>query len=110
MFVVALLLAQSTAPAPAPAVVEPTPEEITIAAQRLKRFRAIMRKDKATGQMRCVVKRASGDPALDKGVCEAMLACAPKIQREADIQPCMAPAIAALLPGHKWVGRRTRGL
>ncbi|MBN2971606.1 hypothetical protein JW805_06205 [Roseomonas aeriglobus] len=108
MFVVALLLAQSTAPTST--VVEPAPEEITIAAQRLKRFRAIMRKDKATGQMRCIVKRASGDPALDKGVCEAMLACAPKIQREADIQPCMAPAIAALLPGHKWVGRRTRGL
>lgn len=108
MFVVALLLAQSTAPAPS--VVEPAPEEITIAAQRLKRFRAIMRKDKATGQMRCVVKRESGDPALDKGVCEAMLACAPTIQREADIQPCMAPAIAALLPGHKWVGRRTRRL
>ncbi len=108
MIFAALLIVQATAPAPA--VTEPTPEEITVAAERLKRFRAIMRKDRKSGEMRCVIKRQSGDPTLDKGICDAMLACAPKIENEADIQPCMAPAIAALLPGHKWVGRRSRGL
>ncbi|MFD1788993.1 hypothetical protein ACFSC3_15615 [Sphingomonas floccifaciens] len=104
----ALLLAQTAAPPPS--VAEPTPEEVTVVAQRLKRFRAIMRKDKKTGVTQCVIKRQSGDPALDKGICDAMLACAPKIAKESDIRPCMAPAISALLPKAKWVGRRKRGL
>lgn len=105
MLLIALLLTQVTPP-----VAEPTPEEVTVAAQRLQRFRAVTRKDRKTGETRCVIKRQSGDPALDQGICDAMLACAPKVTQEADIQPCMAPAIAALLPGHKWIGRRARGL
>ncbi|WP_294291556.1 hypothetical protein [uncultured Sphingomonas sp.] len=108
MILVALLIVQTTAPAPA--VTDPAPEEITVAAERLKRFRAIMRKDRKSGEMRCLIKRQSGDAALDKGICDAMLACAPKIEKDADIQPCMAPAISALLPRHKWIGRRSRGL
>ncbi len=108
MLVLAMLIAQASPP-PAP-VAEPVPDEVTVTAQRLKRFRAILRKDKATGQMRCHVRRASGDPALDQGVCDAMLACAPKITRESDIRPCMEPAMQQLIPKHTWTGRRTRRL
>lgn len=100
----ALLIAQTSAPAPP--VAEPTPEEVTVLAQRLKRFRAVMRKDKITGATRCVVKRESGDPALDKGVCDAMIACAPQISKESDIRPCMEPAMTRLVPKLTWVGKK----
>lgn len=106
MILATLLLAvQIAAP---PAADPPSEDEVVVAAQRLKRFRAITKKDRKTGDTICVIRRESGDPALDRGICDAMLACAPKIKRASDIQPCMAPAMQALLPTHKWTGGRAR--
>ncbi|MES2338729.1 MAG: hypothetical protein V4537_11575 [Pseudomonadota bacterium] len=88
--------------------VEPPPDDIVVATKRLSRLRVVMRKDRATGEMRCVFKRRSGDAALDQGVCDAMVVCTPKVKREADIRPCMEPAIRALLPKAEWTARRAR--
>lgn len=105
IFLASLLLAQSTT-APPPS--GPDADEVTVLAQRLKRFRAVTRKDRKTGATICVVERESGDPALDKGVCDALLACARKITRESEIQPCMEPAMKALVPKLTWIGKRAR--
>ncbi len=104
MLLAAMLLSVQTAAEPPLSGAD----DIVVATERLKRFRAVMRKDRRTGEMRCIVKRRSGDPSLDAGICDAMLACSARITTERDIQPCMAPAMQALLPKSQWTGRKAR--
>ncbi len=65
--------------------------------ERLKRLRMTAKPDRRTGITRCVYKRRSGDPALDAAVCDAVLACAPKVSTVKDMQACIAPTMNRLV-------------
>ncbi|HXH16256.1 MAG TPA: hypothetical protein VNJ10_09010 [Sphingomonas sp.] len=65
--------------------------------ERLKRLRMTTKLDRATGITRCIFKRRSGDPALDAAVCNAVLACVPKVKTIQEMRACVAPAMDALV-------------
>ncbi len=71
--------------------------------ERLKRLRMTAKPDPRTGITRCVYKRRSGDPALDAAVCDAVLACVPKVSTVKDMQACIAPTMNSLVgKGMPW--------
>lgn len=65
--------------------------------ERLKRLRMTTKLDRATGLTRCIFKRRSGDPALDVAVCNAILACVPRVKTMEEMRGCVAPAMDALV-------------
>jgi hypothetical protein len=71
-------------------------EQIVITGQRMKRLRVETKTDRKTGVQRCVVKRTSGDPALDGAMCEAVLACAKTARKSAEMEGCMRPRMEAM--------------
>ena len=65
--------------------------------ERLKRLSMVTKLDGRTGVTRCIFKRSSGDPALDATVCNATLACLPKVKTVAALRECIAPTMDALV-------------
>lgn len=77
-----------------------TPEEIVVTGQRmerLKRLRMTTKLDRRTGATHCVFKRRSGDRALDDAVCNAVLACVPKVKTLEEMRVCIAPTMGGLV-------------
>lgn len=75
-------------------------EDIVVTAQRVKRMKRLQMTtelDRATGTTRCIFKRRSGDPALDAAVCNAVLACVPKVKTVEEMRGCVAPTMNALV-------------
>jgi hypothetical protein len=94
MILLTVLLAAQAAPPPA------GPDDIVVTGrrmERLKRLRLTTKLDRATGVTRCIFKRRSGDPALDAAVCDAVLACVPKVKAVAEMRSCIAPTMDALV-------------
>lgn len=85
----------------------PTPpdegDDILVIGERLKHLRAITKSDRKTGVRRCIVKKSSGDRALDSSVCDALLSCAKVARVKAEMEACLAPRMAGL------VGPRSNG-
>jgi hypothetical protein len=105
----AILFALQSAP---PVVAE---DEIVVTArriERLKRLSVSIRHDKKADAYRCIIKRRSGDPSLDGVVCDAALACTPKVRSREEARACMAPTMDALVArGTQWravAGVKTR--
>ena len=71
-------------------------QDIVVTGQRLKRIRLKTKTDRKTGLQRCVVKRTSGDPGLDQGVCDVVLACAKTASKAAEMEACVAPRLAEM--------------
>ncbi|WP_052134865.1 hypothetical protein [Sphingomonas sp. 37zxx] len=90
MILLAMLCLMQTSPPPA------APDDIIVTgqrAERLKRLRMTTKLDRKTGTTHCVYKRRSGDPALDDAVCNAVLACVPKVRTIEEMQACIAPTM-----------------
>lgn len=101
MMLFALLVVAQVASPPA------VQDEIVVTArrmERLKRLRMTTKLDRMTGVTRCIFKRRSGDAALDDAVCEAVLACVPKVRAVQEMRACIAPTmdsmVAAGTPSH----------
>ncbi len=78
--------------------------------ERLKRLRMTARPDRRTGITRCFYKRRSGDPALDAAVCDAVLACVPKVSTVNDMRACVAPTMNRLVDkGVAWRANPIKG-
>jgi hypothetical protein len=71
-------------------------QEIVVTAERLKRIRVNIKRDRKTGIQRCVVRRTSGDPALDAAFCAAVLPCAKTASRSAEMEACLLPRLAEI--------------
>lgn len=79
------------------AAVEPsTSEDIVVIGERLRRIRVAAKSDGKTGIRRCIVKRASGDPSLDRDFCDAVLICAESARKVADMRACIGPRVAEI--------------
>lgn len=89
--VLAMLQATPSPEAPDPIVV--TGHRI----EQLKRLRMRTKIDRRSGATRCIFKRRSGDPALDAAVCNAVLACVPKVKTAEEMQLCVAPTMDRLV-------------
>ena len=86
MLVLALLLLQAPA---AP------PQEIVVVGERLKRLRFSAKVDKR-GQVRCKIKRSSGDRAFDGIVCHAVHDCAAReLRTAAAVEACIDERLKA---------------
>lgn len=107
MILLAVLLAAQAAPPPA------APNDIVVTARRLERLKRLRMRtelDRATGTTRCIFKRSSGDPALDAAVCNAVLACVPKVKTVAEMHGCVAPTMDALVPKDlRWQAEAANG-
>ncbi|MBB5712805.1 hypothetical protein [Sphingomonas xinjiangensis] len=107
MILFAMLLLAQAAPPPTAS------DEIVITGQRmdrLKRLRMTTKLDRKTGITRCVFKRRSGDPKLDDAVCNAVLACVPKVNTVKEMQACIATTMNALVAnGARWQADAARG-
>ena len=96
MIALALLLAIQV---PSAAVVEEQ-ETIVVTAnrmERLKRLRMTTKFDPKTRTTRCIYKRRSGVPALDAAVCDAVLACVPKVKTVEEMTACITPTMNRLV-------------
>jgi len=88
-----LMLLALSAPIPTP----PAPDaDVVIVGRRIKHMRMITRYDRKTGATACIVRRSSGDAALDDAVCEAVLACAKTSVREAEMLACLQPRMSVI--------------
>lgn len=97
MIALALLLSvQAVTP-----VAEPSAEDIVVTGRRqaARRLRIVTKTDRRTGDIRCIFKRRSGDAALDAGMCEGLLACAPVARTSAQVTACMTPVWKRLIVG-----------
>lgn len=78
--------------------------------ERLKRLRITTKLDRKTGVTRCIFKRRSGDLALDVAVCNAVLACVPKVKTVEEMRSCVAPTMDALVTkGVPWRAEAGKG-
>ncbi|WP_260596730.1 hypothetical protein [Sphingomonas endolithica] len=106
MILLTMLLAAQAAPPPAAL------NDIVVVGQRmerLKRLRMTTKRDRATGVTRCIFKRRSGDPTLDAAVCDAVIACVPKVKTVDEMRSCVAPTMDALVAkGVPWQAGPTR--
>ena len=93
MFVIGLFLMQAVPPIAAPDDIVVTGRRM----ERLKRLRMTTKLDRDTHVTRCVFKRRSGDPALDEAVCNAVLACVPKVTTVVEMRGCIAPTMNGLV-------------
>jgi hypothetical protein len=90
----AMLLAAATLALQAEAApTRPSPEEIVVVGERLRRLKLETRTDRKTGLTRCVFKRRSGDPAFDALMCDAVLGCARTVTTRSQMESCIAPRI-----------------
>ena len=94
-FLIAALLASATQvmsadqafATPPPPVADPmTADEIVVTAQRLKKFRAVIRTERKTESPLCDIKRSSGDAAFDTRICTTMIACDGELKQSASIR------------------------
>ncbi|WP_298317706.1 hypothetical protein [Reyranella sp.] len=88
--ILAFVLA-AVVPAPPETGIAPSNDEIVVIGERMRRLKLVTKTDKKTGVKRCVFKRRSGDPALDRLFCNALLACAKTVTSEKQMTPCLAP-------------------
>lgn len=107
MLVFSMLLAAQTPSLPVPS------EDIIVTGrrlERLKRLRMTTTLDPATGITHCVFKRRSGDAALDVEICNAVLACVPKVNTVEDMRACVAPTMDRLVAkGVPWQADAAKG-
>lgn len=94
MLILALLLATRTSPPSVPS------DEVVVTGRRpdrLRRLRMTTARDRVTGATRCVLRRRSGDAALDAAVCDAVLACVPTVSTVEAMRACVAPTMDSLV-------------
>jgi hypothetical protein len=79
-----MLALQAASAAPAP-----TPEEIIVTGNRLNRVEYGMSVNRMTGATKCRISYSSGDPAVDRHVCEIAKYCARTAKKtRAAIEQC----------------------
>lgn len=82
---------------------EPAPdEEIVVTAERARKMRYFVGVGRRGGPVVCKVRRSSGDPILDKRICEAVRSCVPpdvtEEQRD-EVRACVLPLQADVVRG-----------
>ncbi|MDJ0277186.1 hypothetical protein QLH51_10310 [Sphingomonas sp. 2R-10] len=94
MLVAALaLMLQQAAPPPA------APEdEITVIGRRMRDMRFAVKYDRRRRAYRCIVRRTSGDPALDTAICDLGLRCTEGATSVARVEDCVKTGFETL-PG-----------
>lgn len=106
MILLAALLAAQAVPTPS------APDDVVVIGQRLERIRRLRmttKLDRKTGVTRCIFKRRSGDPALDTAMCDAVLACVPKVKAMDEMRGCLAPTMANLVAKEAtWQAAKTK--
>lgn len=69
---------------------EPTPEEVVVTGSRLRRAQYGMSVNRITGAIRCRISQSSGDPAIDRAVCDIGRHCARTARRTREaIEACV---------------------
>ncbi|MFD1036627.1 hypothetical protein ACFQ15_18495 [Sphingomonas hankookensis] len=94
MLVAALVLMLQQAVAP-PA---PPEDEITVIGRRIRDMRFAVKYDRRRRAYRCIVRRTSGDPALDTAMCDRGLRCTRGGTSVAQIEGCVKQGFETL-PG-----------
>ena len=102
MTLLAMIAVLTVAP---PTETAPPQDEIVVVGARMKRLRVVTRQDRRTGTTRCIVRRSSGDAALDAAVCTATLTCAQTETREKGMIDCLNPRMSAI--AQQFAKRRT---
>ena len=103
MLLAVAILGLQTQTAPIP----PSPEEIVVVGERMRRLKLETRTDRKTGLTKCVFKRRSGDAAFDTLMCDAVLSCARTVTTRSQMESCIAPRIDAY--ARDMAQRRTAG-
>jgi len=88
---IGLLLAASDPPASD----VPANNDIVVIGERMKKIRVATEIDK-TGAQKCIVRRSSGDPALDQAFCGAVLTCARTETKIDGMNACMSRELDAV--------------
>ncbi len=88
----ALMLQQAAAPS------APPEDEITVIGRRMRAMRFVVKHDRRRGGYRCMVRRSSGDPALDTAICDIGLRCVRDVTAVSQVQGCVRTGLDAL-PG-----------
>ena len=87
-----------TLQAAAPALPPPAEEPIVIVANRLDRVRFNLSLNRLTGAMKCRIARSSGNPAIDRYMCDVARYCARTSRPAASaIEQCIAERKRAYL-------------
>jgi hypothetical protein len=74
-------------------------DEIVVVGERMRRIRVVTRRDRKTERQRCIVRRSSGDDALDAAVCTATLACGETETTADGMAACMRTHMPAIAQG-----------
>jgi hypothetical protein len=86
IYLAALALAQPAGPPPLP-----TEQEIVVTGRRMNQVQIAAGVNRMTGKTRCRVTVSSGDPAIDREMCDIARACAMvKPRKRAVIEACIA--------------------
>ena len=81
MLLSALTLAQAAVAAPSPLAAGEEGDPIVVIGERLRSVGVAIRVNAFTGDMRCRVRKSSGDDRLDAAACEISLRCARQERR-----------------------------
>ncbi|HEX8512129.1 MAG TPA: hypothetical protein VF688_03390 [Allosphingosinicella sp.] len=93
---IALLALAALQTAPAPEL--PTDEEIVVTGRRMSQVQIAAGVNRMTGKTRCRVTVSSGDPAIDREICEIAKACGQVKPRNRDlIEACIGGRKARFL-------------
>lgn len=84
--------------APASQVTQSTAssDDIVVTAERMRRIRLVTRRDRKTGESRCIVRRSSGRADLDTAMCTETLACAAKATDAGSMTSCLELRMSAI--------------
>lgn len=63
--------------------------EVVVTGDRIRHLKLDVRADRKTGARTCLIKRASGDTALDAAVCAGATDCAQPGGRRSDLEACV---------------------
>lgn len=73
------------------------PDEVIVNGTRVRRLEIRVKTDRKTGVASCVLKRESGDPALDTALCREALACNIAPIKTRTLEACMSPRVGAVV-------------
>jgi hypothetical protein len=86
--IAALIMTMAIHSAMAPEL--PTEQEIVVTGRRMSRVQIAAKINRITGKTRCRVTVSSGDPAIDREMCEIAQTCAQvKPRKRAPIEACI---------------------
>ena len=95
LVMIAAVFAQ-TSPLPQSSRVATSNDDIVVTAERMRRFRVVTRRNRKTGESRCIIRRSSGRSDLDAAMCTATLACAAIATDAVSMTSCLNQRMSAI--------------